>query len=310
MSAAAIIAIAIGVVVVLAAITLRHARPPLRRARRRRAVGRDPAPRPCRAARRARRGRRRAAPTRPTVEAQGEIARYGTVVAPARSRRRPVVAARPRGARRQPPAVLQPGHGHADQCRPRRLRRGRVRRLPLADGDRRLRPAGHGRQARRHPRDDPHRRRLLLRARARARGSPSTRPTPCPRPRRCTPTTSWPGWSRASSPCTRSARTSAAASRRAPRANGSSARATARSTTRSARRRPARRRVAWTASRSPSAATATSPSTPASSSPARRSAPTPPARRPKARTASPVAASTMIERAPAGQRGLRGRGTQ
>ena len=74
-----------------------------------------------------------------------------------------MVAARPRGARRQPPAVLQPGHRHADQRRPRRVRRRRLRRLPVADGIRRLRPGGQRRQARRHPRDDPHRRRLLLR---------------------------------------------------------------------------------------------------------------------------------------------------
>ena len=76
----------------------------------------------------------------------------------------------------------------------------------------------------------------------RARGSPSTRPTRCPRRRAsttppptstCAPT--------ASSPSTRSARTSVAACPTATRAVGSSARATGRSTTRSARRRAARR---------------------------------------------------------------------
>ena len=90
MSAAAIIAIAIGVVVVLAALVLRHARPPLRRARRRRAVRRDAPPR--RAAREARRPRRSSRPHRRAARSrpQGELARYGTALAPVTARPRPM----------------------------------------------------------------------------------------------------------------------------------------------------------------------------------------------------------------------------
>ena len=76
---------------------------------------------------------------------------------------------------------------------------------------------------------------------------------------------------------------------RASPASGSSARATARSTTRSARRRAARRRAAWTASRHGRRQRRRHRRHRHRSSPARRSAPTPPARRPRARTASPAA---------------------
>ena len=166
--------------------------------------------------------------------------------------RRPgaVDAARPRGDRRQPPPVLQPGDRLADVGGDRRVRRRRVRRVPLADSDGRLRPGRQRRQARRHH--------------ATARGptsgffyAPSARTWITEYPadalpkaeavydaaiyRACART--------ASSPSTRSARTSAAGCRSATPAAGSSARATARSTTRSARRRAARRRAAWTASR-------------------------------------------------------------
>ena len=64
-----------------------------------------------------------------------------------------------------------------------------------------------------------------------------------------TPRRSSPAWSRATSRCTRSACTSAAACRGARARSGSSARATARSTTGSARSRVARPPVASTASR-------------------------------------------------------------
>ena len=251
MSSAAIIAIAIGVVVILAAISfvtlarksdVRGAGALSGETRKRDRTGRE------------------TRPTEAVVEttADGPRGRGPGLGRPVRHDHRagprggagPVDAARSRGARRQPPAVLQPGHRHADQRRHRRLLRRRLRRLPLADGVGWLRPAGHRRQDRRHPRVHPHRRRLLLRPVRPDVDHRVPAPTPCPRPRPSTPTTSSPAWRRASSPSTRSARTSAAASRRAPRASGSSARATARSTTRSARRRPARRRAAWTASRS------------------------------------------------------------
>ena len=253
MSAAAIIAIAIGVVVVLGALALRHARPPLRRARRRRAVGRDPPARP-RRAREARPhgGRRRRADARPTVEAQGELARLRHRRR-ARSRRRPlgaVVAARPGGARRQPPAVLQPRHRHADERRPRRVRRRRVRRLPVADGHGRLRPAGHRRQARRHPRRPSAPATASSTRPRRARGSPSTRPTPCRRPRPSTTPNIVAGMEQGIVALYQKCPHLGCRVPTCATSRGSSARATARSTTASARRRPARRRAAWTASRS------------------------------------------------------------
>ena len=166
-------------------------------------------------------------------------------------------------------AVLQPRHRRADERRPRHVRRGGLRRVPLADGHRRLRRPGRRRQAR----DDQGRhqagRRLLLRprgplvdhrvpGRGAARGRTGLR--------RAAPRRHAAGHHH---PQTRSARTSAAACRSAPPASGSSASATARSTTASARRRPARPRAAWTASPPRSPPTATSRSTPASSSPAR-----------------------------------------
>ena len=96
---------------------------------------------------------------------------------------------------------------HLDERRPPALRRW-LRRVPVADGGGRVRPGRLGRQARRHPRLDPHRGRVLLRA-SPAPGSPSTerrfrRPAPS------TTRTSSPAWSRASWRSTRSARTSAA----------------------------------------------------------------------------------------------------
>ena len=266
MSAAAIIAIAIAVVVVLAAIALRHARPPVRRPRRRRAVQRDPPPR--------RSGPR--GPARPTSSSSRRRPRREAERAgrdrPLRHRRRP-------SSRRPPSAPWSPPDPEAIGVSRRQFfnratvtltsaglgafaAAGFVAFLwPTATG-------GFGQPVNVGKLDDikdgiRDGQRLLLRP-----GGPHVdhrvpgrRPAEgrggLPRER------SSPAWSRASSPSTRSARTSAAACRSASPASGSSARATARSTTRSARRRPARRRAAWTASRSPSPPTATSPSTPA-----------------------------------------------
>ena len=183
MSAAAIIAIAVAVVVVLGALAfvtlarrsdVRGAGALSGETRRRDAAAREAAPDRRRSSsppRRAARSRR-----------QGEVARYGTALAAvAETGARPVVAARPRGARRQPAAVLQPGHGHADERRHRRVRRRRLRRLPLADGARAASASRSRRQARRHHRRHPHRRRASSTPRRPAPGSPSTRPTPCPK---------------------------------------------------------------------------------------------------------------------------------
>ena len=82
------------------------------------------------------------------------------------------------------------------------------------------------------PTSAPTRPTTIAKAKAKVYGGPGARPA----------------WSRASSRCTRSACTSAAACRGARPRSGSSARATARSTTGSARRRAARRRAASTAS--------------------------------------------------------------
>ena len=165
---------------------------------------------------------RRAPPPRPSSRRrhgaprsrpQGAVARYGTDARAGPRAGAPVAvdAARPRGDRRQPPAVLQPGHGHADERRPRRVRRRRLRRLPVADGDRRLRRQGRRRQARRH--HGRHQRRAAGSSTPPrpGRGSPSTRPTPLPKAEAGVPRdAARRDASRASSPCTRSARTSAA----------------------------------------------------------------------------------------------------
>ena len=104
-----------------------------------------------------------AVPTARDVEAQGQVARRGTEIEPVREVAPVAVdAAGSRSARRQPADVLQPGHRHADECRHRGLRRRRLRRLPVAHGDRWVRSARRGGQARRHPLDDPHRGRVLL----------------------------------------------------------------------------------------------------------------------------------------------------
>ena len=127
MNATSIIAIAVAVVVVLGAIAFLTLRASLRRARRRCAQPRDPPARPlprrCRASGRA--------PARNAAEAEAEARGR-----PHRRRRScrssragaagAVGAARPRGDRRQPPAVLQPGDGRADERRHRRRSRRRA----------------------------------------------------------------------------------------------------------------------------------------------------------------------------------------
>ena len=191
-------------------------------------------------------------PTRTTVEAQGAIARYGTVARTGRGEGpRPVGAARRGGPRRQPPAVPQPGVGHAHERRPRRASSP----PGSSPSSGRRRRAASVKQVTVGKLDDilethPHRRRLLLRPRRphldhrvparRLAGRRDRSTTPnivsgmeqgivalyqkCPHLGCRVPSL-----------------------RDEP--DGSSARATARSTTASVRRRPARRRVAWTASR-------------------------------------------------------------
>ena len=295
MSAAAIIAIAIGVVVVLAALELRHARPPLRRPRRRRAVGRDPPPR--------RRGPRGAArPTRSSSRADAPRGR-------ARRARSPATAPRVAPVEETALAPWSPPDPEALGVSRRQFfnratvtltsaglgafaAAGFVAFLwPTATG-------GFGQPVTVGKLDDilethPRPATASSTPRRPARGSPSTRPTPCRRRARSTRRASSPAWSRASSPSTRSARTSAAACPQcvtsqwfecpchgsqynqvgekkagpAPRGMDRFPRHGRRQRRRHRRHRRHRR-------------------------PARRSAPTPPARRPRARTASPAAAST------------------
>ena len=161
--------------------------------------------------------------------------------------------------------------------------------LPVADRQGRLRRQGQRRQARRHHRQHPVQRRLLLHADGSHVDHRSTRSTRSRRPR-AWPTTSRcsPGMrSRHHRRCTRSARTSAAACRNASAAQwfecpchgsqynrvgekkgGPAPRGMDRFIRRRQRHRRRRR------------------STPARVCPARRSAPTPPAKKLKARTAS------------------------
>ena len=282
MSTAAIIAIAIGVVVVLAAIVFVTTGP---------AQSTSAAPARCRA-RPAGATKRHAAPVptpRPARAAADEPAPTGTGVAVLTPRKPSAPAtrlaarhrccaaggagavgpARPRGDRRQPPAVLQPRHRHADERRHRRLLRRRLRRLPVADGDRRVRPGRRRRQARRHHRS--------IRTGDGFFYAPSARTWITEYPADALPEgrgglrrrASSPAWSsghRRPLPEVPAPRLPRAV--RAPPASGSSARATARSTTGSVRRRPARRPRGM--DRFPhhaSPATATSPSTPARSSP-------------------------------------------
>ena len=186
MSAAAIIAIAIAAVVVLAALAF------VTLARRSDVRGagalsaRDPPPRPV-AARDAT-GRRRRRPRADAPEAEAEPAWSPATAPTLDARREPAPSRRgsppdPEAHRRQPAAVLQPRHRHADERRPRRVRRRRLRRLPVADGHGRLRQQGRRRQARRHQGTASAPAAASSTPRRPARGSPSTRPTRCPRPR-------------------------------------------------------------------------------------------------------------------------------
>ena len=165
MSTTAVIAIVIAVVVVLAAVCVLHAGPPQRRPRCRRVVERNGQARPsARATPRCRwparpphpTSRPRALPTAHQHRARHDRSRHG---------HRSVDTAGPRGDRRVAPAVLQPGHGRADEHRHRHVRRRGVRRLPVADRQGRLRWAGHRRQAARHQGRHQAGQRVLLRTR-------------------------------------------------------------------------------------------------------------------------------------------------
>ena len=265
MSAAAIIAIAIAAVVILAALAfvtlarrsdVRGAGALSAETRRRDAVARETRPVDEVVDH---------APTRQEAERAGELARYGTARRHRpRDRDRPVVAARSRGHRRQPAAVLQPRHRHADGAGIGAFSAASHGRLPVADGHRRLRPA----RSTLGKLDD------IKQGISDGQGffyAPSARAWITAYPADALPK------ARAIYPAEHPVRHAAGRHRgplpevpapRLPRAvsaspaSGSSARATARSTTRSARRRPARRHVAWTASRSRSPATATCRSTP------------------------------------------------
>ena len=253
MSAAAIIAIAIAVVVVLGALTFVTLARRSRRARRRRAVERDPQARRRRPARRAVADEPVlvGAPTAAEVEAQGAVARYGTAVVPA--------------AETAPAPWMPPDPEALGVTRRQFFNRATVTLMsaglgafaaagfvaflwPTATG-------GFGQQVTVGKLDDiletirtgdgffyaPAARTWITEYPADALAA-ARLGLPRQHPRR--------DGDRASSRSTRSARTSAAACPRAPPAAGSSAAATARSTTASVRRRPVRRRGAWTASRS------------------------------------------------------------
>ena len=273
MSAAAIIAIAIAVVVV--------ARPPscfVTLARRRDVRGAGALSRETR--RRDAVGAR-ARPTEDVVESRADGAarsrRAGdarAATATARGHRSsetglaPWVAARSRGARRQPPAVLQPRHRHADERRPRRVRR---RRCSSPSCGRRPRGGFGSRSSRSASSTTSSTRSATATASSTPRGPHVDHRVPGRRPAegraRSTPSRSSPAWRQGLVALYQKCPHLGCRVPSARRASGSSARATARSTTRSARRRAARRRAAWTASRSRSAAAATSPSTPASCHP-------------------------------------------
>ena len=146
MSTTAAIVIAVAVVVVLGALAFvtlarrsdvrgagarRQRDAPSRRRRARRHAGADRGRRPHRRRRRGRGGRRPQG-RRPGPDRD-------------RHRPRPWIAARPRGDRRQPAAVLQPRHRLADGGRHRHVLGGIDCRLPVADRHRRLRRQGAGR---------------------------------------------------------------------------------------------------------------------------------------------------------------------
>ena len=104
---------------------------------------------------------------------------------------------RPGGARSEPAPVLQPRQRHADERQHRGVLRRRLRRLPVADGDGRVRPAG-----RRSASTTTSSKRCApamasTTRRTPAPGSPSIPPTPCRTRRRCTTRPSSPAWSRA-----------------------------------------------------------------------------------------------------------------
>ena len=161
---------------------------------------------------------------------------------------RPLRAGRRGRARRHPPAVLQPGDPHRPRARRRRLRR-RGARVPLAVSG----AGGFGGKVTVGTVDDIEKAIDDKSPFYNAVGEGLHPAVPEGRRdegrRRCTPSTDRRrAWRRATSRCTRSARTSAAACRGARRRSGSSARATARSTTGSARSAAAPRPAAWTAS--------------------------------------------------------------
>ncbi len=254
MSTAAIIAIVIGAVVVLAAVsfftlarrsdvrgagalsgeTLTRDKPSART----RAPSKPPPP-----------PARRVRPQWPKPQGTASRGyRHRTRQGRGRAGTRAVGRSRPRGHRRLTPPVLQPRHRHTDDRRPGHVRCGSVRRLPLADRYGRLR---------RHA--SPLGKLGDIKAGINQGGGffyvPEARSWITEYPSEALPlaATIYPEnvlsrqWSRASSSSARSARTSAVVSRSVPPASGSSASATVRSTTVSVRRRPVRLRVAWTA---------------------------------------------------------------
>ena len=246
MSPAAIITIAVVVIVVLAGHRARHGRPPGRRSRRRCVEPRDATPRQGRRDRSARRRRPVAPSSAPSAEARSTglvPAAPSTPAGLGRARRGRTSVSAVVSSSTAPPSSLT-GAGLTTFAAA-----GFVAFLwPTAQG-------GFGGKINVGKIDDvvvqhPVQRRLLLQRhgafvghavpdRRRAEGQERADLQAA-----CSP-----AWRTASSPSTRSARTSVAACRSASAASGSSARATARSTTASARRRAAPRRAAWIASR-------------------------------------------------------------
>ena len=180
MSPAAIITIAVVVIVVLAAHRARHSGSPRRCSRRWCAQPRDAPPRQ---GRRDRSARRRNAVA--TSSAQSAEARGTDLVPAAPIDTRGVGAARRGRHRRQPPPVPQPGHRFAHRRRPHHVRRGRLRRLPVADRHGRVRRQDQRRQDRRRHRPASGPAVASSTTRRHARGSRSTRSTPFRRRRAC-----------------------------------------------------------------------------------------------------------------------------
>ena len=271
MSTAAVIAIVIGVVVVLAAVSFFT----LARRSDVRGAGASPA-KPCSVT------SRRAAPPPPAVESAAttaaEVEAAGSANRTHQHRARPGRPRRAnssRGPRRIPRRSVSPRRQFFNRATVALMSVGLVTSPPRRSSASCGRPARAASAARSTSASSAtikdgikQGNGLLLRARGRVwitdvpGGSASRRPKPCLRRPLLVTACDRASWSSA-----RSARTSAAASRMHDVASGSSASATARSTTASVRRRRGPAPAAWTASRRRSRRTATSSSTPASGSP-------------------------------------------